>query len=267
MESSPLRLPAMQADVSEKLQKVLARAGLGSRRALEHWIAEGRISVDGARAALGQRVSSRQVVRVDGRALGVRQRRARRRVLAYHKPEGELCTRSDPAGRETVFSRLPRLRQARWVAVGRLDVNSTGLLLLTTDGELAHRLMHPSRALEREYAVRVLGNVDAEALRRLRAGIELDGTPARFDHIRAGGGRGANRWYYVTIREGRKREVRRLWQAVGARVSRLIRVRYGPITLPRSLRPGQWQELEPGAVAALAAAAGLGQGQPRAGGS
>ncbi len=254
----------MPADVSEKLQKVLARAGLGSRRALEHWISQGRISVDGARAALGQRVGPRQVVRVDGRPLAIRQRRrVRRRVLAYHKPEGELCTRADPAGRATVFSQLPPLRQARWVAVGRLDVNSTGLLLLTTDGELAHRLMHPSRALEREYAVRVLGEIDASALQRLRTGIELDGAPARFDQVRAGGGRGANRWYYVTLREGRRREVRRLWQAVGARVSRLIRVRYGPITLPRGLRPGQWQELDPGAVAALAAAAGLEQARPR----
>ena len=248
--------------MSEKLQKVLARAGIGSRRQVERWIEEGRVSVDGKRAALGTRIERSQVVRLNGRVIPVNRAGNACRVLVYHKPEGEICTRRDSGGRPTVFDHLPRLRQGRWIAVGRLDINSTGLLLLTTDGELANRLMHPSREVEREYAVRVLGNVDDDTLARLRSGVKLRDGSAHFDSVRAAGGSGANRWYHVTLREGRKREVRRLWRAVGARVSRLIRVRYGPVRLPRQLHPGQWKELGRMATSELLAGAGLEQGVP-----
>jgi 23S rRNA pseudouridine2605 synthase len=244
--------------VSEKLQKVLARVGIGSRREMERWIEEGRISVDGARATLGQRVDPGQAISIDGRplstgaALGGRQR-----TIIYHKPDGELCTRDDPAGRPTIFDRLPVLRNARWITVGRLDFNTQGLLLLTTDGELANRLMHPSQEIEREYAVRVLGKVDSDMLERLKAGIDLEDGPAHFDTIVDVGGEGANHWYHVTLKEGRQREVRRLWEAVGLTVSRLVRVRYGPIALPRHMHAGHWRELDKDQTAALHEAAGL----------
>ncbi len=244
--------------MSEKLQKVLARAGIGSRRATEGWIAEGRITVDGVTAHLGQRVEPGQTIAIDGRPLSAgAQAEQRPRVLIYHKPEGEMCTRADPQGRPTVFDKLPPLRNARWVAIGRLDYNTLGLLLFTTDGELAHRLMHPASAIEREYAARVLGKVDDAMLARLKSGIELDDGPAHFDSIEDAGGEGANHWYRVMLSEGRRREVRRLWEALGVTVSRLIRVRYGPVTLPRSLRQGQWRELEREEREALYAAAGL----------
>ena len=223
--------------MSEKLQKVLARAGVGSRRQVERWIEQGRISIDGKRATLGTRVELSQKVRFNGRIVPIDRASRERRVLVYHKPEGEICTRRDSSGRPTVFDRLPRLRRGRWVAVGRLDINSAGLLLLTTDGELANRLMHPSHEIEREYAVRVLGSVDDKALTRLKSGVRLRDGSARFDSVRPVGGSGANRWYQVTLREGRKREVRRMWQAVDARVSRLIRIRYGTVRLPRRWRP------------------------------
>ena len=240
------------------MQKVLARVGIGSRREMERWIEEGRIAVDGARATLGQRVEPGQTISIDGRplstgaALGGRQR-----TIIYHKPDGELCTRDDPAGRPTIFDRLPVLRNARWITVGRLDFNTQGLLLLTTDGELAYRLMHPSREIEREYAVRVLGKVDETMLERLQAGIELEDGPARFDTIVDVGGEGANHWYHVTLKEGRQREVRRLWEAVGLTVSRLVRVRYGPIALPRHMHAGHWRELDKEQTTALLVAAGL----------
>lgn len=244
--------------MSEKLQKVLARAGIGSRRATEGWIAQGRITVDGVTAHLGQRVEPGQTIAIDGRPLSAgAQAEQRPRVLIYHKPEGEMCTRADPQGRPTVFDKLPPLRNARWVAIGRLDYNTLGLLLFTTDGELAHRLMHPASAIEREYAVRVLGKVDDAMLARLKSGIELDDGPAHFDSIEDAGGEGANHWYRVTLSEGRRREVRRLWEALGVTVSRLIRVRYGSVTLPRGLRQGQWRELEREEREALYAAAGL----------
>ncbi len=243
--------------MGEKLQKVLARTGLGSRRQIERWIENGRISVDGHRAKLGDRVEPHQTIRMDGRMIPRTDTSLRTRVLAYHKPEGELCTRSDPQGRPTVFSRLPRLSGGRWVAVGRLDINTRGLLLLTTDGDLANRLMHPSHEIEREYAVRVLGRVDTEALRRLKTRVDLEDGPARFQSIREVGGSGENHWYHVTLKEGRKREVRRLWDAVGAKVSRLVRIRFGPVRLPRRLRAGHWQELNSAGVAALRAAVGL----------
>lgn len=243
--------------MSEKLQKVLSRAGVASRRRVERWIEQGRISVDGRCAKIGDRVRTDQLIRVDGRVVCSKKESTQCRVLLYHKPGGEVCTRSDPVGRPTVFDRLPRLRNGRWVAVGRLDINTTGLLLLTTDGELANRLMHPSREIERDYAVRVLGKVNAVKLRRLRSGVQLQDGLARFDSILDGGGEGANHWYRVTIKEGRKREVRKLWQAVGVKVSRLIRVRYGPVSLPRSLRAGRWTALDHATIAGLRAAVGL----------
>lgn len=233
--------------MSEKLQKVLARAGLGSRRELETKIAEGRVSVDGKIATLGDRVAivPGLKVRIDGHLVSLKEPTEQVcRVLAYYKPEGELCTRSDPEGRPTVFTRLPKLRDARWIAVGRLDVNTCGLLLFTTDGELANRLMHPSREVEREYAVRVFGQVDDDKLRQLSRGIQLEDGPAAFKTIKFAGGEGINQWYNVTLTEGRNREVRRLWEAVGVQVSRLMRVRYGDILLPKGLPRGGWSELD-----------------------
>jgi len=231
--------------MSERLHKLLAQAGVGSRREIERWITEGRVKVDGRVATIGEQVEPGCRVEVDGRPIALAQRTADPRVIIYNKPEGEICTRSDPANRPTVFASLPRIRDARWISVGRLDINTSGLLLFTDDGELANRLMHPRFEVEREYAVRVLGDVDEVDIERLRAGVPLEDGPARFDEVRDGGGEGANHWYRVRISEGRKREVRRMWEAVGARVSRLIRVRYGPITMPRDLRTGRWRELEP----------------------
>ncbi|EKM0531063.1 23S rRNA pseudouridine(2605) synthase RluB [Cronobacter turicensis] len=233
--------------MSEKLQKVLARAGHGSRREIEAMIEAGRVSVDGKIATLGDRVEVTPAlkIRIDGHLISVKESVEQIcRVLAYYKPEGELCTRSDPEGRPTVFDRLPKLRGARWIAVGRLDVNTCGLLLFTTDGELANRLMHPSQEVEREYAVRVFGQVDDNKVRELARGVQLEDGPAAFKTIRFSGGEGINQWYNVTLTEGRNREVRRLWEAVGVQVSRLIRVRYGDIPLPKGLPRGGWTELD-----------------------
>ncbi|MDU6410872.1 MAG: 23S rRNA pseudouridine(2605) synthase RluB [Yersiniaceae bacterium] len=233
--------------MSEKLQKVLARAGHGSRREIEAIIQAGRVSVDGKVATLGDRVevTAGMKIRMDGHVVSITEStEAVCRVLAYYKPEGELCTRNDPEGRPTVFDRLPKLRGARWVAVGRLDVNTSGLLLFTTDGELANRLMHPSREVEREYAVRVFGQVDDEKIKQLSRGVQLEDGPAAFRTITYQGGEGLNQWYNVTLTEGRNREVRRLWEAVGVQVSRLIRVRYGDLTLPKGLPRGGWTELD-----------------------
>jgi 23S rRNA pseudouridine2605 synthase len=237
---------------TEKLQKILARAGYGSRRELERWIAAGRVRVNGERATVGMRVSLRDDIQVDGRRLGRRTLASQpARVLRYHKNTGELCSRRRESDRVTVFDGLPRLKTGRWIAVGRLDINSSGLLLFTNDGGLAHRLMHPSSELVREYAVRVRGTVSAEALDALRRGVQLEDGPARFDTIVDKGGEGANHWYHVTIREGRNREVRRLWETQGAQVSRLTRVRYGPVSLPRALKRGTWDELSERQVSAL----------------
>lgn len=233
--------------MSEKLQKVLARAGHGSRREIEAMISAGRISVDGKLATLGDRIEPNATVkiRIDGHVVSISESAQQVcRVLAYYKPEGELCTRNDPEGRPTVFDRLPRLRGARWIAVGRLDVNTCGLLLFTTDGELANRLMHPSREVEREYAVRVFGQVDDTKIRQLSQGVQLEDGPASFRTIKFTGGEGMNQWYSVTLTEGRNREVRRLWEAVGVQVSRLIRVRYGDILLPKGLPRGGYTELD-----------------------
>lgn len=242
--------------MAERLQKFLARAGLGSRRQIEDWVRQGRISVNGAPAQLGLQVGDADRIQIDGKPVVARASRRPLRVLAYYKPVGEMTTRRDPEGRPTVFERLPWLRDGRWIAVGRLDLNTQGLLLLTDDGELANRLMHPSSQIEREYAARVLGEVAPETLDRLRAGVSLDDGLARFDDIREAGGEGANRWYHVILREGRNREVRRLWESQGVTVSRLIRVRYGPVALRRGLHPGRWDELDAAQVAALSAAVG-----------
>ncbi len=242
----------------ERLQKVLANAGLGSRREIEGWIAAGRLQVNGRPAQLGERIGSGDRVALDGRWLRLGERLAtRRRLILYNKPEGEVVTRHDPEGRPTVFDRLPRLGKGRWIAVGRLDVNTSGLLLLTTDGELANRLMHPSREIEREYAVRVMGEVIPEDLQRLTAGVELEDGPARFVSVREAGGVGVNRWYAVVLREGRKREVRRLWEAIGYRVSRLIRLRFGNVSLGPRLFAGHWRDLEDQERQGLLALAGL----------
>lgn len=232
---------------SEKLQKVLARAGHGSRREVEAMIQQGRISVDGKISTLGDRVEMHAgtKIRLDGHVLSIIESQDTVcRVLAYYKPEGELCTRSDPEGRPTVFDRLPKMRGSRWVAVGRLDVNTSGLLLFTTDGELANRLMHPSREVEREYAVRVFGQIDDEKIKQLSRGVQLEDGPAAFRTIKYQGGEGLNQWYNVTLTEGRNREVRRLWEAVGVQVSRLIRVRYGDLNLPKGLPRGGYTELD-----------------------
>ena len=258
LHSTLARFCASQFEVEgERLQKVLARAGVGSRRQIEQWITEGRIKVGGLPATLGQRVTPQQTITIDGHAVTSVAHATRPRVLVYHKPEGEVCTASDPQGRPTVFANLPRIRNARWITIGRLDFNTSGLLLFTTDGELAHRLMHPSGEIEREYAVRVLGEVTDEMLARLKQGVILDDGPAHFDTVVDAGGTGVNRWYHVTLREGRNREVRRLWEAVGARVSRLIRIRYGNVTLPRHVRAGRSEELDADSTATLYALAGL----------
>lgn len=229
---------------SQRVQKVLAGMGMGSRREIEGWIRAGRVTVNGKPVGLGDKVSSGDKIRVDGRSVRqVPDAVAERRVIAYHKPSGEVVTRHDPEGRPSVFGKLPRLPNGRWIAVGRLDLNTTGLLLFTNDGELASRLMHPSHEVQREYAVRVLGEVPDEVLQRLRDGVELEDGPARFDSVEDGGGDGANHWYRVVLREGRNREVRRLWDSQGCTVSRLTRTRFGPIALNRRLSRGRWEEL------------------------
>lgn len=233
------------APAGEKLQKVLARMGVGSRRDVEAWIEEGRVKVNGAVATLGQRVGDRDAIAVDDRLLKREKLEEHvRRVLIYNKPEGEVCTRDDPEGRPTVFDRLPRLRSGRWINVGRLDINTTGLLMFTTDGELANRLMHPSYEMDREYAVRVRGEVDEEMIERLKAGVMLEDGPAKFSDIQeAPGGEGFNHWYHVVVMEGRNREVRRLWESQGVVVSRLKRVRFGPVFLTSELTMGRYREM------------------------
>lgn len=236
----------------ERLQKLLAAAGCGSRRQIETWIAAGRVTVSGRVAHLGDRAAADDPVTLDGKAIELHRERGWPRVIAYHKPEGELVTRGDPQGRRTVFERLPPLRGGRWIAIGRLDLNSSGLLLVTNSGELANRLMHPRQGIEREYAVRVLGEMSEAMQHRLLAGVTLDDGVARFEHLEATGkSTGANRWFRVTLREGRNRQVRRLFEAVGFRVSRLTRIRFGPVRLPRDLQPGRWTELSSAEVRRL----------------
>ena len=230
-----------QPAAGERLHKVLAQVGLGSRRQIEDWIRAGRVHVNDQPAVLGQSVTGADRIAVDGQPVTLAAP-TKTRLLIYHKPDGEVCTRHDPQGRPTVFDRLPPLPTGRWISVGRLDINSSGLLLLTTDGALANRLMHPSNHLQREYAVRVSGDVDAAMLDRLRAGVELEDGPGRFVIITDGGGEGRNHWYNVTVDEGRNRLVRRLWASQGIVVSRLLRVRFGPLQLPRALGRGQYRE-------------------------
>ena len=237
-----------------KLHKVLADAGLGSRRDMEELILAGRVSVNGQPAHIGQRIGPTDQVRVNGRAISRRAAPAAPRVLLYHKPAGEICTRDDPGQRATVFERLPRIKGARWVAVGRLDFNTEGLLVFTTSGDLANKLMHPRYGWEREYAVRVLGRIDDQARESLLAGVQLEDGPAKFAILEDLGGDGANAWYRAVIAEGRNREVRRMFEAVGLTVSRLVRLRFGPLALPRGLARGRWIELGEAEVQALAQA-------------
>ena len=244
--------PLVQAK-PERLQKVLAQAGVGSRREMEAWIAEGRVTVNGEVAQIGQSVVPTDKVKIGGRLVNIRFTGSSRppRVLMYHKPEGEIVSRDDPDGRPSVFAALPRMRGGRWINVGRLDFNTSGLLLFTTSGELANRLMHPSSQLVREYAVRVLGELTDEAQQQLLNGVMLEDGQASFASLVDAGGEGANKWYRVTLFEGRNREVRRMFEAVGCTVSRLIRVRYGPFTLPPQLRRGRCRELDEAEVKAL----------------
>ncbi len=244
--AKPIEVDFQQATVnaSEKLQKVLARAGKGSRREIEAMISAGRVSVDGKTAYLGDRVDGSEQIRLDGHQVKLTaQADDLCRVLIYNKPEGEMCTRKDPEGRPTVFDRLPPLASGRWVAVGRLDINTSGMLLFTTDGELANRLMHPSQKVEREYAVRVFGEINEAMLQRLRAGVKLEDGSAQFQKITYRGGEGRNHWFHVVLSEGRNREVRRLWESQEVQVSRLIRVRYGDMEMKRQLPLGGWTEL------------------------
>lgn len=254
--------------MSERIQKVLATAGVASRREIERLIAEGRITVNGRPAEIGQAIGPEDKVRVDGRQIGLQRKAEAARVLIYKKRVGEVVTRDDPEGRRTVFRKLPKLEQGRWIAVGRLDINTSGLLLFTNHGELARRLTHPSFEISREYAVRVHGAIDDELVQRLTKGVELDDGPARFDSMRSApseDGEASNQWYTVTLREGRNREVRRLFESQGLQVSRLIRVRYGPIELGRGIKSATAREATPAEVGALMAAVGLEEEGPRVG--
>jgi 23S rRNA pseudouridine2605 synthase len=231
----------------EKIQKVLARAGLGSRREIERWVAEGRVSINGRIATLGARTKLEDDLKVDGRLVSNKQLTSSGcRVLVYNKPQGEICTRTDPEGRPTVFDNLPTLPSGRWIVVGRLDINTSGLLLFTTDGELANKLMHPSSEMDREYVVRVMGQVEDEAIERLKSGVMLEDGEARFTDITAIKNKkeeAINQWFYCSLIEGRNREVRRLWESQGYKVSRLKRVRFGPVHLLAKVKEGAWMEL------------------------
>jgi 23S rRNA pseudouridine2605 synthase len=244
-----------------KLHKVLAQAGLGSRLEMEQLIMEGRISVNNEPAHIGQRIQFGDQIKVNGKPIRVRIAPPPARVIAYHKPVGEVVTHDDPQNRPTVFRKLPKLQQGKWQSVGRLDLNTEGLLLFTNSGELANKLMHPRFGLEREYAVRVLGPLSNDEKQRLLDGVELDDGKAQFSSIQDGGGEGSNVWYRVTISEGRNREVRRLFEAVGHAVSRLIRIRYGAMVLPRGLKRGAWLELDESDIRDLTQAAGGASGR------
>ena len=258
MSEQDLKETEITPPSGEKLQKVLARIGVGSRRDVEAWISQGRIKVNGVEATLGQRVDLHDAIAVDGKLIKREEAaEATRRVIMYNKPDGEICTRDDPEGRPTVFDRLPRPKEGRWINIGRLDINTTGLLLFTTDGELANRLMHPSYQMDREYAVRVMGEVTEEMVERLKEGVMLEDGPAKFTDIVASGGEGINRWFHVCLMEGRNREVRRLWESQGMRVNRLKRVRFGPVFLGPELPVGRWRELKQNELDALSKEVGL----------
>ena len=242
----------------EKLQKVLARIGLGSRREIEQWIVLGRLKINGVTAILGARLGFEDKVELDGRPVRLKAKEEiPQKVIIYHKPAGEVCSRHDPEGRPSVFDAFPKMRGKRWILIGRLDFNTSGLLLATTDGELANKLMHPSSNIEREYAVRIVGRMDAQMAERLKRGVQLEDGPARFDDIRDAGGEGLNHWYHVILREGRNREVRRLFESQHLKVSRLIRVRFGAVTLPRYLRIAQCKEMDKQEVSELLRSVGL----------
>ena len=243
--------------MDEKLQKVLARLGYGSRREMEEWIKSGRVKVNRRVAKIGDRVTDKDQIFVDGHQVKANTIKRIRRVLVYNKPEGEVCSRHDPEGRPTVYDRLPNIKGQRWVIVGRLDINTSGLLLFTTDGELAHKLMHPSSEIDREYAVRVKGGVTDEMREALLAGVQLEDGFAKFTDIHDSGGTGLNHWYHVVLMEGRNREVRRLWESQGVTVSRLKRVRFGPVFLPSTAKVGHWIEMEPNQVDELSKMVGL----------
>jgi len=253
--SAPKRVLAPVAE-SPKLHKVLAQSGMGSRLEMEQLIMEGRITVNNEPAHIGQRIQFGDHVKVNGKPIRFRIDPPAARVIAYHKPVGEVVSHDDPQSRPTVFRKLPKLHQGKWQSVGRLDINTEGLLLFTSSGELANNLMHPRFGLEREYAVRVLGALSKEERQALLDGVKLDDGMARFGSIEEGGGEGSNCWYRVTISEGRNREVRRMFEAVGHAVSRLIRIRYGAMLLPRGLKRGAWMELDEGDIRALVKASG-----------
>lgn len=235
----------------ERLQKFLAGHGLGSRRQIDQWISEGRVQVNGKPAIPGQQVHGRESISIDGKPLRIERRPQKPRVLMYHKPVQQVCTMNDPEGRDTVFRHLPSIRNGRWISVGRLDFNTSGLLILTDDGALANKLMHPSSEIEREYAVRVRGELSQEQRQNLQQGVELEDGPAHFDLIIDAGGNENNHWYHVILKEGRNREVRRMIESQDGTVSRLQRVRYGNLKLPRYLRPGKWKFLDDAVVKSL----------------
>ena len=237
-------IPDAVPAITCKLHKLLAQKGLGSRREMETLIATGRVSINGRVAEVGERVGPGDVVRVGKRIIRFRTEESIPRVILYHKPEGEIVSRSDPEGRPTVFDKLPHLKSSKWIAIGRLDFNTSGLLVFTTDGGLANRLMHPSFEVEREYAVRVLGQLTKEQMVALTSGVELNDGLAKFSYLSDQGGEGSNHWYRVILREGKNREVRRMFEAVGLTVSRLMRVRFGPINLPPWIKRGKWTELD-----------------------
>ena len=252
-----------QADAGERIQKVLARGGVGSRREIERWIDEGRLKLNGNAVKLGDRLKAGDHLQLNERVVHWEKFAVQpTRVLLYHKPTGEVVTRRDPEGRPVVFTQLPKLATARWIAVGRLDINTSGLLLVTNNGELANRLMHPSTQVEREYAVRILGDVSEATLEKLGQGVELEDGKAKFDAIRFFGGEGANKWYHVIVSEGRNRLVRRLWESQEVVVSRLMRVRYGPVVLPERLKARTFYELTDKELDLLFEFAGLERAEP-----
>jgi 23S rRNA pseudouridine2605 synthase len=234
----------VSVSITHKLHKLLAQAGLGSRREMEELIAAGSVTINGRVATIGDRAGPDDIVRVGKRTIHFKSGARPPRVILYHKPEGEIVSHDDPEGRPSVFDKLPQLRSSKWISIGRLDYNTSGLLIFTTDGELANRLMHPRFEVEREYTVRIMGRLTPEVVAQLTNGIELDDGLAKFDHLSDQGGEGSNHWYRVILKEGKNREVRRMFEAVGMMVSRLMRVRFGPINLPPRLTRGKWMELD-----------------------
>ncbi|WP_025041549.1 23S rRNA pseudouridine(2605) synthase RluB [Nitrosospira briensis] len=237
-------ISASAPPITQKLHKLLAQAGLGSRREMEELIAAGQTTINGKVATIGDRAGPEDIVRVGKRVIHLKSPERLPRVMLYHKPEGEIVSRDDPQGRPSVFEKLPQMRSSKWIAIGRLDYNTSGLLIFTTDGELANRLMHPRFEVEREYAVRIMGRLTPEVTELLTTGVELEDGLAKFEHLSDQGGEGSNHWYRVILKEGRNREVRRMFEKVGMTVSRLMRVRFGPINLPPRLKRGKWIELD-----------------------